>query len=74
MKKKLFLFFSIGFSIFFYTNVYAQTDYWWRDNAANGNWDGSANGGHWWSGSAQNTPGMGNVKFNNNHYSTRIIM
>ena len=70
MKKKLFLFFSIGFSTFFYTNVYAQTDYWWRDNAANGNWDGSANGGHWWSGSAQNTPGMGNVKFDNNHYST----
>lgn len=40
----------------FCSNIFAQTDYFWRDNAANGNWDGNANGGHWWSNSAQNTP------------------
>ena len=54
----------------FCSNIFAQTDYFWRDNAANGNWDGSANGGHWWSNSAQNTPGFGNIKFNNTHEST----
>ena len=70
MKKKLLLIFSIGFSIGFCSNIFAQTDYFWRDNAANGNWDGSANGGHWWSNSAQNTPGFGNIKFNNTHEST----
>ena len=50
MKKKLLLIFSIGFSIGFCSNIFAQTDYFWRDNAANGNWDGTANGGHWWEG------------------------
>lgn len=70
MKKKLLLIFSIGFSMGFCSNIFAQTDYFWRDNAANGNWDGSANGGHWWSNSAQNTPGFGNIKFNNTHEST----
>lgn len=54
----------------FCSNIFAQTDYFWRNNAANGNWDGSANGGHWWSNSAQNTPGFGNIKFNNTHEST----
>ena len=70
MKKKLLLIFSIGFSMGFCSNIFAQTDYFWRNNAANGNWDGSANGGHWWSNSAQNTPGFGNIKFNNTHEST----
>ncbi|MDG1045126.1 MAG: hypothetical protein P8P81_00820 [Bacteroidia bacterium] len=70
MKNKLLLIFSIVFSIGFCSNIFAQTDYFWRDNAANGNWDGSANGGHWWSNSAQNTPGFGNIKFNNTHEST----
>jgi autotransporter-associated beta strand protein len=70
MKKKILLIFSIGFSMGFCSNIFAQTDYFWRDDAANGNWDGSANGGHWWSNSAQNTPGFGNIKFNNTHEST----
>jgi autotransporter-associated beta strand protein len=70
MKNKLLLIFSIVFSIGFCSNIFAQTDYFWRDNAANGNWDGSANGGHWWSNSAQNTPGFGNIKFNNTNEST----
>lgn len=70
MKKKLLLIFSIGFSMGFCSNIFAQTDYFWRNNAANGNWDGSANGGHWWSNSAQNTPGFGNIKFSNTHEST----
>jgi hypothetical protein len=31
-KKEIIFIFFIGFSIFFYKNVYAQTDYWWRYN------------------------------------------
>lgn len=70
MKKKLLFIFSIVFSLCFSFNVFAQTDYFWRNNAANGNWDGNANGGYWWSNSAQNTPGFGNIKFNNTHEPT----
>ena len=69
MKKNLLLIFTVGLSVGFRSDIFAQTDYFWRDNAANGNWDGSANGGHWWSGSGQNTPGFGNIKFNNTNES-----
>ena len=45
---------------------YSQTSYWWRSEAANGNWNETNN---WWNGSDKQVPQGGeNIIFNNNFH------
>ena len=64
MKKKLLLIFSIGFSMGFCSNIFAQTDYTWTGSSGQ-NWSTAAN---WQTGPL----GWGNVKFNNSTVSLSV--
>ena len=72
MKKNLFLFFFVGFSISFCSDIFAQTDYYWRSGATHLNWSGA---GNWWNTSTSSvvtSPGFGNVKFDNSTISSTV--
>ena len=65
MKKELLLIFSIGFSMGFCSNIFAQTDFTWTATS-NQNWSTAAN----WNNGAN--LGYGNVKFNNSLVSSSV--
>ena len=72
MKKNLFLIFIVGLSVGFCSDIFAQTDFYWRNTASATNWSGAAN---WWNNStssAVTSPGFGNLKFDNSTISTTV--